>query len=306
MPSGVVIPFWLDRPPAEAMQVALVAEELGYGELWMGEMLHFDAFALAGAIAARTTSITITVGPLALGLRDPVALAMGTASVGVLGGRPARVALGASSPTVVEAWHGRPWGGEASRLCDAVAIIRSVMAGQRTDYLGAFSSRGFRSPLAPQPLHVSVAAVGEKMLAAAARCADRVVLNLVSVDDIASARKTGRELAVWLVAGVDPDDDGFDQVRRQLAHYLNAPGYATTLARGGMADLVEAAKRGAKIADLASMFTQGHLEKVAALGSLNEVKKRIEEYRQAGAEVMLVPVTAGDPGGGRTLAALAT
>ena len=305
MPPGVVIPFWLDRPPAEAVEVALAAEELGYGEVWMGEMLHFDAFALAGAIAARTTRITITVGPLALGLRDSVALAMGTASISVLGGRPARLALGASSPAVVEAWHGRNWGGEASRLCDAVAIIRTVMAGGRTDHQSGFSSRGFRSPLAPQPCHVSVAAAGEKMLAAAALCADRVVLNLVAADDVTSARMTGQEVAVWLVTGVDPDQEGLEQVRRQLALYLNAPGYAKTLARAGMTDLVAAANRGAKVADLASMFTSAQVEQVAALGSVNEVKKRIKEYCQAGAEVMVVPVTAGDSAGRRTLAALA-
>ena len=80
MPAGVVLPFWLDRPPGEAVEVTANAAQVGYPEIWMGEMLHFDAFALAGAVAASTERATITVGPLAVDLRDPVAMATGVAS----------------------------------------------------------------------------------------------------------------------------------------------------------------------------------------------------------------------------------
>ena len=87
--------------------------------------MHFDAFALAGAVAARTRRVTVTTGPLALGLRDPVGVAMGVASVAVIGDRAARLALGASSPTVVQRWHGREFGGEAERVDEAISVIRS-------------------------------------------------------------------------------------------------------------------------------------------------------------------------------------
>ena len=94
---GVVAPFWVDRPGEEALGLAAAAERLGYGEFWVGEMLHLDAFALAGAIAQSTNQITFTVGPLALGLRDPVSLAMGVGSVETIGRRQARLAIGVPS-----------------------------------------------------------------------------------------------------------------------------------------------------------------------------------------------------------------
>ena len=107
MTTGVVLPYWPDRPPLEALDVADAAERLGFDELWVGEMATFDAFALGAAIAIRTSRITITVGPLAVAVRDPVALALGAASVSSLGGRPANLALGVSTPVGEAAGAGR-------------------------------------------------------------------------------------------------------------------------------------------------------------------------------------------------------
>ncbi|MGH8926716.1 MAG: LLM class F420-dependent oxidoreductase, partial [Acidimicrobiia bacterium] len=241
MPSGVVMPYWSDRPPGETLEIALNAERFGYREIWMGEMLHFDGFALAGALAAQTSNATITVGPLPVGLRDPVGLAMGIASIGVLGGRPARLALGASSPAVVDGWHGHAWDGNPARMEEAVALIRSVLRGERTDHHGVyFRSRGFRSGLGPQPSHITLAALGPRALAAADRCADRIVMNLVPSEQVAKVTPSiTRPLAVWLVAGVDPSAEGWRQVRRQIALYLAAPGYSQVLTAAGLGEVVE-------------------------------------------------------------------
>ena len=43
MTIGVVLPYWPDRPAGEALEVATVADELGYDELWVGEMATYDA-----------------------------------------------------------------------------------------------------------------------------------------------------------------------------------------------------------------------------------------------------------------------
>ena len=307
MPAGAVLPFWLDRPPEEALEVAANASRLGYPEIWVGEMLHFDAFALAGAVAASTEHSTITVGPLAIDLRDPVAMAMGIASVSVLGRRPARLAVGASSPAVVQRWHGRPWTGQAAKIEEGVLLIRSVLTGDRTSHAGAyFHSEGFRSALGRRLAHITVAAFGPRMTEMAGRCGDRVVMNLVSAMQVAAAaRSVPVPVAVWVVAGVDPNEEGFDQIRGQIALYLGAPGYASALADAGLADLVEAARGGVALSDLARLVTPGHLESVAALGTEQEVIARLARYEEAGAEVMVVPITAGDPGGLRTLSALA-
>jgi probable F420-dependent oxidoreductase len=244
---------------------------------------------------------------LAIDLRDPVAMAMGIASIALLGRRPARLAVGASSPAVVRRWHGRSWAGQATRIEEAILLIRSVLAGDRTSHAGAhFGSEGFRSALGRQAAHITVAAFGPRMTEMAGRCGDRVVLNLVSASQVAAAaRSVPIPVAVWVVAGVDPSEEGFDQIRRQIALYLGAPGYASALADAGLDDLVEAARAGLPASDLARLVTPRHLESVAAIGSKQEVIDRLARYEEAGAEVMVVPITAGDPGGLRTLTALA-
>lgn len=307
MAAGVVIPFWLERPPEEALQVAALAEDLGYPELWIGEMLHFDAFALAGAIAALTKRITITVGPLAIALRDPVLLAMGVASIAVLGNRPARLAIGASTPAVVERWHGRIWGQEADRIEDAVTLIRAVLGGKRTAHNGPhFRSDGFHSALGINTAHVSVAGLGPRMLAAAGRAADRVVLNLVPPQFVAQVVEQMRcPVAVWVAAAVDPAEEGWRQLSRQAALYMGAPGYRDVLRGAGLTELVDAAALGTPVTQLADRITPANLETVMAVGDVNRVRTAIAAYERSGAEVMVVPVTAGDAGGVRTLEALA-
>jgi probable F420-dependent oxidoreductase len=309
VPSGVVIPYWLDRPPEEAVEVAQVAEAAGYRELWIGEMVHFDAFALAGAIAAQTQKITITVGPLAVGLRDPVLLAMGVASVAVIGRRPAGLALGGSTEVVVERWHGKQWGNEPARMGEAIGLIKSVLAGERTNYAGdRFVSRGFRSALGAHETTISVAAFGPRMLAVAERLADRVVVNLVSADYVAAMTEgITKPCVVWVAVAVDPTPEGLTQLARQVAIYIRSPAYRTALRASGLGDLIESVERHPDMPSsaLAEAVTPDHLARVAAFGSRAEVEETLACYERAGAEVMAVPVTGGDPGGRRTLTALA-
>ena len=58
-------------------------------------------------VAERTARAALTIGPLAVAVRDPVMIAMGAGSLAELTGRTVNVALGSSSPVVVEQWHGR-------------------------------------------------------------------------------------------------------------------------------------------------------------------------------------------------------
>ena len=107
VPLDVTLPFWFDRPATEALDIAAHAEAAGADEFWVGEMTTWDSFALAAAIARTTTHLTLVCGPLPVKVRDPVALAMGVASVAAIGGRPAHLAIGGSSPVVVQQWRTR-------------------------------------------------------------------------------------------------------------------------------------------------------------------------------------------------------
>ena len=307
---AAVLPYWLGRPASEALAIAREADRLGYAELWVGEMATFDAFALGAAIARETRRIALTLGPLALGVRSPVALALGASSVSELGGRPARLALGASSPAIVTGWHGRPYKQLAERASETLAALRPLLRGER-------NARGFKLRSALPAPELTLAAFGARMLGVAAREADRVVLNLVTPTAVREvrralereARAAGRacpRLAVWLAAAHEPNAEGIAQLARQVCVYLAPPGYGEMFRAAGFGALVERARAGEPQAKLAQEVPRALLEAVAALGSRAELRARVSDYAAAGAdEIAFVPVTAGDDAGTRVLEALA-
>ena len=51
-----------DRPPEEAVQSAVLADRLGYREVWLGEGPTWDSFVLATAVGLATQRIALTAG----------------------------------------------------------------------------------------------------------------------------------------------------------------------------------------------------------------------------------------------------
>jgi alkanesulfonate monooxygenase SsuD/methylene tetrahydromethanopterin reductase-like flavin-dependent oxidoreductase (luciferase family) len=340
---AVVLPYWLGRPAREALEIAREAERAHYPELWIGEMATFDAFALGAAIARETQR-----GPLALGVRSPVALALGAGSVSELGGRPARIALGASSPAIVTGWHDRAYARLPERASETIAALRPLLRGERSaskpmqdaraahsesptrieatvrSPLGSEDSASLRASLAggfklrvaaPSP-ELTLAAFGARMLAVAAREADRVVLNLVTPAAVRAvrsalereARAAGRacpRLAVWVAAAHAPNAEAIAQLARQVCVYLAPPGYGEMFRAAGFGALVDRARAGEAQQRLANDLPRALLEAVAMLGDEPALRARASDYAAAGAdEIAVVPVTAGDDAGRRVLAAL--
>jgi probable F420-dependent oxidoreductase len=304
MLTAAVLPYWFDRPPLEALQIAAAAEDCGLDELWIGEMMTFDAFALAGAIARQTRGLSLWVGPLAIGLRDPAALALGIASISTLGGRPAHLALGASTPRVVAQWHGRAWRHTLAHMRETVAALRPILAGERSSFRGTHAaSEGFRLAAGAQSTRLAVAAFGERMIEAAAQIADRVVVNLLTPAQVARVRgriqtaaaAAGRPtppLVAWVPAALEPDADTLAQLARQLVAYLAPPGYGEMFTEAGFGEVVALARGGAHPRELMQAIPPALIEAVGAIGPEAAVRHRLDEYRAAGADVVgVVPAS---------------
>ncbi|GAA5165804.1 LLM class F420-dependent oxidoreductase [Pseudonocardia eucalypti] len=315
---GVVTPFWLDRPDTEALEVAVEADRNGFDALWIGEMVTFDAFALATAVGARTGSIPLRIGPLAATVRGPVALALGLSSVATLTGRDVGLALGASSPPIVSGWHDRPWDHAAGRMRECVRALRGILDGERGVFEGRYvRTRGFRLR-SPRPgTRISIAAFGPAMTRVAAEEADELVLNLVTAEHVARTReivdthardadRPPPRIAVWLPVAHDPGAATLRQLAGQLAVYLRPPGYGEMFSQLGHGALVERARAGAPRSELAAAVPAELVAAVGAVGSMTRIAGRIAEYRRAGADhVAVVPATAEDPAGAKVLAELA-
>ncbi|WP_019631214.1 LLM class F420-dependent oxidoreductase [Actinomadura atramentaria] len=317
MPDLAAAPgYWQDRVPGEALATVAAADRLGYRELWLGEMATYDVFALAVAAAARTERCSLTLGPLAVAVRDPMSIARGVASVAELTGRRVDVAIGTSSPVVVGEWHGRDRRRPAAALRESATALRGFLDGAKVTQDGeVVRTRGYRLRLPAPKSSLTVAAFGPAAVRAAAAHADRMVLNLVTpasaaalVRDLrAAAADAGRpapRVAVWATAAVDPSPAALEQVRRGLVGYLAAPGYGEMFAEAGFGELVAFARTRPHPRDLLAAVGPEVAASVGLLGGDAEVRARLAEYAAAGAdEVVVIPAsTDDDPGGERTLA----
>jgi probable F420-dependent oxidoreductase len=312
MDISAVVGMWLDRPPEEALHTAVLADRLGFGELWIGETGTWDAFALATAIGLATDKIAMTVGPVPVAVRDPAMIAMGAASVTALTRRRIGVALGTSTPTAVEDWHGRSRAGAAATLEKSARAVATLLGGRRMESKG----EGYRLRLSPPEGSLTVAALGDRAVATAAAHADRMVINLVTPQIAAelkdkldaAARKAGRrppKLAAWMPAAIDPVPESYAQLIWGIVPHLSAPGYSRNLAIAGFSDAVELARKGTAPRELLTALPLELAGTIGLAGDATAVRSRLAAYADAGVdEVAVVPVTGGDPGGERTLTAI--
>ncbi len=296
--------------------MAVLADRLGYGELWVGEGWVWDAFVLATALGVATERIPITVGPLPVHVRDPATIARAAASTAALVRRPVGVALGTSSRRVVERMHGRSRRRAAAALAETAQAVRAYLAEGEARIDGEVVSTGYRLRLAPPGGPLTVAAFGDRAIAVAAEHADRMVLDLVTPQLAgeyrakleAMARRAGRQaprLAAWIPAAVDPDPDSHAQIMESLAGYMGVAGYAEMLTAAGFGKPVEMARAGADADAVRGALPPDAAATIGLVGDARGVRGRLDAYADALDEVVLVPATAGDPGGERTLTALA-
>jgi len=218
---------------------------------------------------------------------------------------------------VVERMHGRSRARAVTALADSAQAVRGLLSGEHTDFDGEILSTHYQLRLNPPGGPISVAAFGDRAIAVAAAHADRMVLDLVSPDLArkfrtkldAAAEQAGRPaptLAAWIPAAVDPDPDSYAQIMWSLVGYLGVPEYAEVFTAAGFGKAMELAAAGANPKELLEAMPLDAARKVGLVGDIDTVRARLADYAAAGLdEIAIVPATAGDPGGERTLAALA-
>ncbi|HEU0286736.1 MAG TPA: LLM class F420-dependent oxidoreductase [Nocardioidaceae bacterium] len=307
-----------DRPPTEVIDIAVAADRLGYRELWIGEGPTWDAFALATAIGRSVGQAALTVGPMAVSVRDPAMIARGAANVELLTGRTTGVALGTSSVRVVEGVHGRSRARAATVLAETATALHPLFgkdapAPQPDDP----TVHGFRRRLHPATGPLTIAAFGDRAIAIAAEHADRMVLDLVSPDQVrllrskldaaaAQLERPAPRLAAWIPTAVDPHERSYTQLLGSIAGYLTVRGYREVFEAAGFGAAVELAAAGAGRDRRVGALPPEAAAVVGIVGDTDTVRARIEEYAASGLdETVIHPATAGDPAGERTLTALA-
>jgi len=276
-------------PWGQLSELARIGESLGYRAMFMPEVGSRDVLAALTGIAGETDGLMLGSGVLPLPARSPRLLAQAGATVQERSDGRLLLGLGTGPATR----------GALARLRATVLMLRAAFAGET-----ATTPEGepFRLALVPErPPPIWIAALGPKAMRLAGAIADGVLLNWCTPERVAQAREEladgaaegGRDPAevtvgVYVRACVHADAAAARlAVSTAAAQYASYPAYARQFARMGLGDeagRAAAAHAAARPADV----PDGFVRPIAALGDRADARARLEEYRSAGADLVIV------------------
>lgn len=289
------------------------AEDRGAEIAFIAEDINCrDAFELGAVSAEATRSIQISTGVVNPYTRNPTSLAMAVATLDEISGGRAVLGIGTSSPSLVETQMGIPVGKSVTVMREATEIVRALLAGDAVTYAGTrFAYTDARLEVRPVQDRVRIvfAAMGPRMLRLAGRLADGVLLNVgASLEYVRwavgqireAAMEAGRSpeeitVAAWLSVYVTGNHlEGLQRAREWLAGMLSIPRQGELLLEGSglptsilppIRERYQAyPHRGDRAA--AAQYVPAELaERLALVGTADEVRERIGEYRDAGVEI---------------------
>jgi alkanesulfonate monooxygenase SsuD/methylene tetrahydromethanopterin reductase-like flavin-dependent oxidoreductase (luciferase family) len=229
---------------AQAIDLAVEAEDLGFDSVWMSEH-HFvdDAYLpsllpLCAAIAARTTRVRIGTALLLAPMYNAIRLAEDAAVVDLISGGRLILGLGLGWREEEFEVFGVPMSERAARIEDTVAVLKQawsgapVTGGSTISYPGPYVTT---APHAPGGPPVWIGAISPPAVIRAGRIADGFMATSPSAegfarrigwarDGLALAGRDGADFALSAHLSVFPfdgDPDAAWEAVRPFAHYVS-------------------------------------------------------------------------------------
>jgi probable F420-dependent oxidoreductase len=291
-----------------SQQVARRAEELGYESLWIADVGGPDPFVVAAAAAGVTSRVRIGIAVTPAYIRTVPVLAGAAASCAELAPGRFVLGVGASSENIVQNWSGIPFRRPLTRIRETVTTVRSILAGERTDFAGrTLSTRGYRLLMRPPrpPIPIHVGALMPPMLELAGEIADGVTLNMMPVEAVPrmiehirlGAERAGKDAAqLEIVARFQTCVTDDKATARTLLRAAFGPYFATSVYNRfvewcGFPDEAREILAGWQAKDrgrVAAGVTDDMLDRIGIIGSAEECRERIEQFREAGVTTPMV------------------
>jgi probable F420-dependent oxidoreductase len=278
---GLTIPF-AGVPLADHAPLIRRAEAAGYDDLWSAETNGADGFTPLALAAAWTERVRLLTGVVNPYTRGPAVLAQSAAALADASRGRFTLALGSSSPAIVEAWNEVPFVKPLSRLRAAVETLRPILAGGR-------GPGGFKLETPPaHPIPIVIAALRDRMLRMAAELGDGVFSNFLPVSGtrhvVEQARGAG-EIACRFFCIPGPEDDAVALAKRMFTAYGTTPVYAAFFRALGWAEkldpMVAAWEAGDRKLAL-ERCPEDLVREVFVFGSPDAMKARLEEFTAGG------------------------
>ncbi|AFP42020.1 LLM class F420-dependent oxidoreductase [Mycolicibacterium smegmatis] len=287
MPTGVMLRI---NPSAANAIDGLIADarrahDIGVKQIWLAQQADIDAIAAAGLIGAAVPGLGVGTAVVPINPRHPLVIsaAAQTAQAAAHGNFTLGLGLGAR---VIEHYaFGIDRTNTVNRLHEYLQVLRGAFERGDANFRGAEYSIELQWPVqvaGGTPIPIYVAAMGPKALRITGEYADGTLPYLAgprtlsefivpTINDAAEAagRPQPRVTAMVPVVLSDDAETARRTAAEQLAFYATIPSYQKVIAREGISDLTE----------------------LAALGSPDQVREKLQSYLDAGAtDVVLSPL----------------
>ena len=311
-PLGVsVTPF--ETRADVVVRVAERADELGLDHVYVAEGWTYDAFVLLSELAGRTSRVRIGSGIVSVWARTPATMAMAAATLQRRAPGRFTHGLGASSPPLVEGFHGIGWERPVGRLRATLTAIRALLAGDRNP-APADGARALRLGVTPEGrIPIALAALAPASVRLAGELADEWAPFLWARSHLGDGRELLRDgearsampaptsVSVAVPVALGPDEDA---ARALAAWWLTTyttrmgPLYPRMLGeRFGMAAGVEAAVAAADSGAPPELppAAEELARDVTLMGTYDEAGQAVGAWFDAGADVVDLVLPPGRP-----------
>jgi 5,10-methylenetetrahydromethanopterin reductase len=287
-------------PWREVVEIVETAERTGYEALFLPEISGRETFSTLAGLAGVTSSLKLGTGVVPMTSRHVETTAMAAATVHELSS--GRMVLGIGTGSVAK--------GALDGLRRTVATLRAIFHGETVD-LGDPKRGPFRLSLdaGQEPLPIYVSALGPNAMRLAGEIADGVLLNWCTPERVAQAVRlvadgadaAGRDpadvtIAVYVRACLGPDGEhSLHALRAAAAQYASYVAYRRQFEAMGLGDEAAAAAE-AHRDDAPERVPVRLVEAVCLHGEAEGASRRLQDYRDAGADLPVVyPVPVREP-----------
>src|SRR5215468_912605 len=289
-------------PMADIPAQARAAEEGGASTLWIACHLYLrDPITMAAMALGATRRIKVALMAMSPYSMHPVLIAMAAASLDEA--FPGRIilCLGAGAPADLAA-AGIASPRPLKTIAEAVAICRSLLAGEMADFRGeVFSVRGRRLAGGARKVPIVLAASRPNMLKLAGRATDGVLISAATSPPFVKAclaqaaagagERPFRKLGIVYTRLGASEREGIDPIRRPIGFVLRGAHHAENIRLGG-ATLDQAALGAAYAAEnwaeVDRLVSDDVVRRHAACGTPAQVKARLAEYRAIGLDEVII------------------
>lgn len=301
--TGLALPEHADRSANWLVEFAVSAANAGFESIWAPEAWGYNPFTLLGQIAAKTDCALGTCIANAFA-RSPAALATGSLTLHDATDGQFILGIGASTPTVVEGFHGESFERPLRRIREIIEILDVALSGDRVDYDGEiFQLEGFTLEHA-SGVNVPVlnAALGTTNMAMTIDHADGLLphlLPLQAIDDaLAKAQQRASHdrqphVAPSIPTAVSEDDQqARDVLSGHIAYYVgSADFYSDVIADHGFpeeASAIRDAWRKGDHSEAADRVTPDLVDAVGIAGTPEYARRRVRDLLNGPADTAII------------------